>query len=375
MLIRLLIPSIIILTLSLFSLSCSSSNAAENNSVPPRQVTVKTVISQTFRETVTASGRLAAKEELNLSFKTGGIIQKILVEEGQKVRKNQLLAVLQLDEIQAQVRMANLSENKAKIDLENAALALQLAERDYRNAQGLFVDSVATLEQLENAEVQLANAKNQMAAAQTGLELSQQNQTVADYNLKYSKIVAPTSGTILKKMLEANEIVGPGRTIFLLGSNDQIKVIKISATDKDIININLGDPAEIRFDAYPEVLFKGSVEAIAGQADPFTGTYEVELKVDPGKYKLLSGFIGAVKIQTSEEKQVLVLDAAALVAADGNKGSVFVVQNDQVEMRELSIFRIDGENILVQSGLKVGEQVVVSGAGYLEDGQAVRIIK
>ncbi|MEM6378983.1 MAG: biotin/lipoyl-binding protein, partial [Bacteroidota bacterium] len=162
--------SIYIFLLSLLGIafqSCSPSNAAENTTVPPRQVNVIKIQSQEFQEKITASGRLSAKEEINLSFKTGGIIQKTLVEEGQKVRKGQLLAVLQLDEIQAQVQMANLSESKAKIDLENAALALQLAERDYRNVQGLFKDSVATLEQLENVEVQLENAKNQLAAAQT----------------------------------------------------------------------------------------------------------------------------------------------------------------------------------------------------------------
>lgn len=370
--------SIYILLLSVSGLylqSCSPSQAAENTAVPPRQVNVSKIQSQVFQEKISSSGRLSAKEEIKLSFKTGGIIQKITVEEGQKVRKGQLLAVLQLDEIQAQAQMANLSESKAKIDLENAALALQLAERDYRNVRGLYTDSVATLEQLENVEVQLENAKNQLAAAQTGVDLSRQNQTIANYNLQYSKIVAPSSGTILKKYVEANELVGPGKTVFLLGSNDQIKVIKIGVTDKDIIHINLGDPAVVQFDAYPNIDFEGRVEAIAGQADPFTGTYEVELRVDPAGQKLLSGFIANVKVQTQQKKNVLVLDAAALVAADGHTGKVFVVENDQAKAREVHIFRIEGEHVLVTDGLQAGELVVVSGAGYLEDGQAVRVIE
>lgn len=366
---------ILLLSTTLVIQSCSPSKAAENTVIPPRQVNVSTIESQVFQEKVIASGRLSAKEEINLSFKTGGIIQRMAVDEGQKVRKGQLLAILQLDEIQAQAQMANLSESKAKIDLENAALALQLAERDYRNVKGLYTDSVATLEQLENVEVQLENAKNQLAAAQTGVDLSRQNQSIADYNLQYSKIIAPSSGTILKKYVEANELVGPGRNVFLLGSNDQIKVVKISVTDKDIIHINLGDPAVVQFDAYPGIDFKGTVEAIAGQADPFTGTYEVELKVNPAGQKLFSGFIANVRVLTQQKKEVLVLDAGALEAADGYTGKVFVIENGEAKARVINIFRIEGAHVLVTSGLKVGEQVVVSGAGYLEDGQAVRIIE
>lgn len=372
------ITSLYILLLSISSLliqSCSPSKAAENTSVPPRQVNVQTVESQDFQEKIVSSGRLSAKEEIKLSFKTGGIVERITVEEGQKVRKGQLLAILQLDEIQAQAQMANLSESKAKIDLENAALALQLAERDYRNVKGLYTDSVATLEQLENVEVQLENAKNQLAAAQTSLDLSRQNQSIADYNLQYSKIVAPSSGTILKKYVEANELVGPGRSIFLLGSNDQIKVVKISVTDKDIIHLNLGDQAEVKFDAYPEIVFRGTVEAIAGQADPFTGTYEVELKVNPAGQKLLSGFIATVQVKTQQKKAVMSVDAAALVAADAYTGKVFVVENDQAQQRTVTIFRVDGSEVLVTDGLQAGDQVVVSGAGYLEDGQAVQMLK
>lgn len=358
---------------SLFQ-ACSPGNAAEGNTAPPRRVMTGMAQGVDYQTEVRASGRLSAKEEVNLSFKTGGIVHRVLVEEGQQVKAGALLAILKLDEIEAQVEQTNLAENKAQIDLKNAELALRLAERDLRNTRGLYADSVATLEQLENAEVQLENVKNQLEAAQTGLALSEQNQKIADYNLKYSKITAPMSGTILRRLADPNELVGPGQPVFMLGTEGQYKVITIAATDKDVVHLQIGDPATIAFDAYPEQTFKGEVESIAGMADPYTGTYAVDVKVDAAGLKLLSGFVGSVAVHTAEVVKVVAVDAGALVSADGRKGKVFVVKGNKAERREVSIFRLSGDDLLISSGLEAGEQIVTSGAGYLEDGQVVQII-
>ncbi len=355
--------------------TCSPSQAAESTTFPPTQVGVIKVKQESFQEKIVASGRLSSTEEANLSFKIGGIVNRVLVREGQQVRKGQLLAVLALEEINAQVASADLGKEKAAIDLENAKLALQLAERDYRNTEALFKDSVATLEQYENVEVQLQNAKNQLQTAETALSLSQQNQNITNFNLKYSKILAPANGTILKRMAEPNEIVGVGKPIFLFGSSDKAFVLKVSMTDKQIVHLKLGDPATIRFDAYPGTNFSGSIRELAGQADPFTGTYEVEVQVRSQGQQLLSGFIGEVEILGQTKRDVFPVDAAALISADGKEGEVFIVKGNQVQQTTIQIYQIKGQNMLVQAGLEVGDQVVVTGAGYLEDGQQVTIVK
>ncbi|MEO0340804.1 MAG: efflux RND transporter periplasmic adaptor subunit [Bacteroidota bacterium] len=355
--------------------ACSPSQAAESTAVPPTQVGVEEIKQETFQEKVTASGRLSSTEEANLSFKLGGVVNKILVREGQKVRKGQLLGVLALEEINAQVASAKLGNEKAAIDLENAKLALQLAERDFRNTKALYEDSVATLEQFENVEVQLQNAKNQKQAAETALSLSKQNQSVADFNLKYAKIVAPANGTILRRMAEPNEIVGVGKPIFLFGSTDKALVVKVNVTDKEIVHLQLGDPATIKFDAYAGTTFSGKIRELAGRADPFTGTYEVEVQVNPEGKKLLSGFIGEVEILGQTKREVFPVDAAALISADGSEGKIFVVKGNQVEQRTIQIYQIKAGNMLVESGIKAGDQVVVTGAGYLEDGQQIVVVR
>ncbi len=355
--------------------SCDDAQAADAKAEQPREVRTAEVTPIAFRETITGSGRLADREEVRLSFKTGGIIRSIQVDEGDRVRKGQELATLELDEIQAETRKAQLGTEKAQIDLENARLALRLAERDYRNAKGLYQDSVATLEQLENAEVQLDNAKNQLEAAQKGLALSEQNQDVANFNLKYSVIKAPASGTILMQLAEAGEIVGPGNPVFLLGTQASTKVLRVDVTDREIVQLKEGTYASVTFDAFPGKTFPGILDELAAQADPRTGTYTVEVAVNPQGESLLSGLIGEVTLEAGRSQSLLRIPIDALVRGDGDRAEVFVVEEGKARLKQVHIFKIEGESLLVQEGLSAGATIITSGVGYLSDGQAVQVIR
>ena len=138
----------------------------------------------------------------------------------------------------------------------------------------------------------------------------------AEFNLKYSKIVAPANGVILRKRAEANEMANPGKPIFDFGSKDKAMVIRVNLTDKDIIHVNLGDKAKVGFDAYGEVAFAGIIREIASIADPYTNTYEVEIEVDPKGKKLLSGFIGTVEIEAPAKTALIEIPVDALIKAN-----------------------------------------------------------
>ena len=342
----------------------------------PSQKTIKTVSvttpqKTTYRKRIVTSGRLATKEEVKLSFKTGGIIRNIKVNEGQYVRKGQLLSELSLNEISAQVEQAQLGIEQSNITIKNAKLAMQLAERDYKNAKGLYQDSVATLEQLENAEIQLNNARNQLEAAQTGLNYNAKNAEIAKFNLQHSHIYAPANGTVLKKLASPNELIAPGNPVFIFGSKDQAQVIRVNITDKDIIYVNFGDDAEVLFDAYPNKVFKGTVKEIASIADPYSGTYEVEIEVDANGRKLLSGFIGQVNLLTKEATDVVSVPIDALVSGNKNKGEVFIIENDIAKKQKVDILKIDGNQMFISNGIEAAQQVVTKGGGYLEHGEKV----
>ena len=294
---------------------------------------------------VRTAGKLASKSESKLSFKTGGIIQKIMVDEGQSVRKDQLLAQLNLEEINSHVSQAE--------------LALKKAERDYVRAGNLYRDSVATLEQFENAG--------------TALEIARSNASIANFNLQYSTIRAPAYGKILKRIAESNEIIAPGHPVFLFASTGSEWVVRANLTDRDIVRVRMRDSAHVRFDAYPGEIFTGVISEIGTSADPYTGTYEVELQMTRRPETLVSGFIAKVDIYPAALEKHVVIPVESLVDGTGLTGYVLVMKDQQPERRKILIRAVTDQGIVVREGLSPGEELIVEGAEYIKPGSKIQV--
>lgn len=289
---------------------------AEKKIAEKVKVRTTKVIEKEMSIPVHCSGKLASKEESKLSFKTGGIISGIFVDEGQRVKKGQVLAKLNLSEIQAQVNQARLGLDKA--------------ERDFRRANNLYNDSVVTLEQLQNAT--------------TALDIAKSNVEIAEFNLQFSTIKANSNGKILKRIAEENEIVGSGSPVFLFASTDNDWVVRVNITDKDIFSLRLKDNAEIKFDAYPDKILSATVTEIGNSADPYTGTYEVELTLKPTNTKFASGLIATVDIYPSKKEKFMIISVNALIEGNETEGYIYqVINKNQVKKLKIKIHKISDE--------------------------------
>ncbi|MBN1996080.1 efflux RND transporter periplasmic adaptor subunit, partial [candidate division KSB1 bacterium] len=279
--------------------------------VAPSAIAVKTanVNRQSISIPIHASGILSAESQMKLAFKTGGIVEKILVNEGETVRKDQILATLMLDEINARVNQAQ--------------SALEKAQRDYDRVTNLYADSVVTLEQKQNME--------------TALKVAQSNMQMASFNLKYSVIRAPSDGKILKRLVEPNEMVDTGYPVFVLGSTSGGWVVKTGLVDKDIVRVQMGDSVTVTFDPYPGVAFSGRITELAGAADPLHGTYEIEMSLEHTKFTLLSGFIAQIRIFPARLEQLYLIPIESLVEAQGTSGYVFSIENGHAVKIPVSI--------------------------------------
>lgn len=331
---------LMIMPVFLFLLSCKKSppQQEERTSLPVRTVIVKEQI-VTFP--IHSSGKLASKTESKLSFKTGGIIQRIYMDEGQTVEEDQLLAALNLSEIRSKARQAE--------------LALQKAQRDYNRARNLYNDSVATLEQFQDAR--------------TALEVARTNANIAKFNLEYSEIRAPSKGKILKRVAEENEIVGAGQPVFLFASTESAWVVRVNLTDRDIISVQLDDSASVSFDAYPGQTFACHVSETGNAADPYTGTYEVELHMDELSESMVSGFITRVDIfPVKSVKKMIVIPVEALIEGKGMSGSCYVIRDGNAVREAIGIHTITDTGIVVSSGLEDGDEIIIEGGEYIREG-------
>jgi RND family efflux transporter MFP subunit len=316
----------------------------EQTTVPVRTEVVK---ERMLTFPVRTSGRLSAKTESKLSFKTGGIIQKIYTDEGQTVKEGQLLATLNLSEIEPRSRQAE--------------LALQKAERDYERARNLYKDSVATLEQFQDAK--------------TALDVARSNAEIAKFNLDYSEIRAPMAGRVLKRVSEVNEIVGPGQPIFLFASTESAWVVRVNLTDKDIVNIRLNDSATIQFDAYPGKTFHGRVTETGSVADPYTGTYEVEIILKDQPESLVSGFIVKVSIYPSKiTRRMIVIPPGAMLEGSGLSADVWVLRDNKPVKQSVDVYAITDDGMIISSGLMDGDEVIVEGGEYVREGVLIEKI-
>jgi RND family efflux transporter MFP subunit len=325
---------------------CKTKEPAIQQAVPV-PVKVTEVLSRNYYYIVRSAGRLSTSKEQKLSFKTGGIIRNIFVTEGQSVNRGDLLASLDLSEIHSQV-------NQAKD-------ALDKAERDYKRVLNLYNDSVATLEQLQNAN--------------TMLQISKSNYDIAFFNLQHSSITAPSRGKILKILMEENEMAGPGYPVILFGSTEGHWIVRISVTDRDRVNLTLNDTASVRLDAFASKTFKARISELSDMADPFTGTFEVELTLeDIGKLTLLTGMIARVEIYANNSRQLLALPVESLFQASGDTGYVYEVVNGKPVKKAVALYEIGQNEVLVSSGLKPGSYVVSDNVNALSDSANIIIL-
>ena len=300
---------------------------------------------------VRAVGILGPRDELRLSFKTGGVVERVAVDVGDRVTAGQLLAVLKRAEVDAAVAQA--------------AEAAEKSRRDLERARQLRLDEVATQEQVED----LTTAYN---VARSTLE-------TARFNARFASIVAPADGVVLQRLAKASELVQGGQPVLVLGATGEGWVVRIALADRDAVRVNLGDTATVSFDAFPGRSFAGRVTRIGSSADPYTGTFEVEIEVAPEGARFARGLVAKVQLairgEQGDEAQTVV-PVTALVEADGPAAIVYVLDSSAgvARRRTVTVGQIAGDRVVVIAGLVPGEQVVTDGAAWLTDGRPVRVV-
>jgi membrane fusion protein, multidrug efflux system len=343
--------SIAIIALSVVIYSCGSKAGEPRKSldaaIPVKLISVQ---EEAADNTISLSGYLSTEGSARLSFKTGGVIDKIFVREGDRIRKGQLLATLKSTEISAQVQQVQLSVDKAT--------------RDYQRVSNLYKDSVATLEQLQNAK--------------TGLDIAKQNYQQASFNQQYSKIFAPQDGFIVKKMKNEGELAEPGGPVLMTGAVSSVSkwILTSGVSDKEWNLLQKGNKATVVIEAYADKTFPAVISKKALAADPLNGLFGIELQVDFGKEQPAIGMFGKATIRTSDHATGYVIPYESLLEANGKKGFVFASNDGKtVKKVEVIISSMDENTLHISQGLELYKYVISSGSPYLNDQSTIKVIK
>jgi len=166
--------------------------------------------------------------------------------------------------------------------------------------------------------------------------------------------------------------------VLVVGGNGRGWVVRTGLADRDVVRVHPGDTVQVRFDAWPEQAFTGQVSNISSAADPATGTFQVEVRVEPGRDAFVQGLVAKVSFapRSAADAATAVVPVQALLEANGDDASVFVVDLASHRARRVAvrIGRLSEGRVQILDGLRTGDPVVVAGAAFLADGDMVRIV-
>lgn len=306
---------------------------------------VASVQQGSIARSVTVSGVVEPIRTVGINSQVSGTLLAVAAEEGDVVRRGQMLARVDDRELRAQ--------------FEAAEAAHQVAAAAYERARQLRDRRVITLPEYERERTAEAAARAQLDQVRTRLE--------------HTVIAAPVDGVVTEKRVEAGDLVGSQTRLFTVADVSTL-VVRVGVSELDVVRVAVGDPVSLMLDAFPGRTFRGAVRRIFPTADPGTRLVPVEVALEGSEAALIRpGFLARVRFAVGAHDDVLLIPAGALVGAGGTQ-SVFVLDGETAVRRTVTTGLTSEGRVQVVGGLVAGEQVVTRGSNLLRDGTAVRIV-
>ncbi len=335
-----------------------------NQEPPPKTVirpvlTQKVEIKENWRES-TYAGEVKARYNMALGFRIGGKIVERFVEVGQVVAPGTLLA--RLDPQDSNLQLLN-----AQGGLEAAKAEKRKAELDLERYNKLFKQKMISAAEHLRFSNTLAIAEARYIQAEANLEVAR-NQS------GYTHLYADEGGVIVSMNMEVGQVVVAGQTVVNVALPDEKEVV-IAVAENRLNEVHNADEVKISLWANPNKFYRGKVREISPGADPVTRTYTVKISLLDKDPQIQLGMTTTVIIVQKEQGKVARLPLPSIYQKD-DKPAVWVysAQTSTVQLQPVEIQEYLFDAVLIRSGLKTGQIVVVAGVNKLHEGQQVRLM-
>jgi membrane fusion protein, multidrug efflux system len=352
-------PRRAILAVLLMAAAVTGCHKAAQPSAQDRPVRTVTIERRADGETVSLTGQIRAKDQVNLAFRLDGRMIERLVNVGDVVKAGQVVARLDPQNQQNELRSAQASLTSAQAVLAQARLSF------WRN-QTLVKEGAVSRAKFDEAQQELATAQAKVNSAEAQLRIEQDR-------LGYTTLLADAPGAVTAVGAEPGEVVRAGQMIARLarqGGRDAVFDVP-----EQLILTGPRDPlVELALSDDPKVTATGRVREIAPQADPATRTYQVKVGIiDPPQAMRLGATVtGRITLPAPPGVEV---PATALTEANGRPAVwVFDARSKTVSLRNVEILRYDAASVAISHGLETGDIVVTAGVQTLHPGQKVRLL-
>jgi RND family efflux transporter MFP subunit len=297
--------------------------------------------------------------QVDVGSKTLGVLDAVLVDRGDKVKKDQLLALVRPSDLPDQL-------TAARSALVQAQSVAALAQTDLGRAQALAPKAVVSQQELQQAAARLTQAQAAEDSARAQI-------AVLAERLGETRILAPLAGVVVQRRLDPGALVGPpgGGVIVTVARVDVLRVF-ISVNEREVSGLALGQEGRVELDALPGRTFSGRVVRLAPTLDPGTRTLDAEVQLDNHEGLLRPGMYGRGFIVLGIHAGALVVPVGAVQLSD-RRAFAFVIEGDVARRREVRIGVDGGDWLEITEGLGSGDRVVTAGIDMLADGMKVRI--
>lgn len=332
----------------LFAAGCGGQKVPVG-AVQPPAVEAVTVGAALAEDSIQSTGRIERRREMDLSFRIPGVMTRVSVEAGDQVRAGQVLATLDPATVAA-------SEQRAAADLERV-------RRDLARDQTLFDKGFVSRARLDDR----ASA---VKAAQAAY-----NSTAFDR--RWATLVSPVTGVVLARNGQSGEVVQPGQAVVRVADETSSFVLRAPTPDRDAPRIRVGAQAQVQLEGAVSSL-TGRVTRVGQSAGARTGAVDIEIELPPSA-ALRSGQIATARIEAAAESAATTrlarLPAEAILEARGRAATVLIVEpgTSVARRRSVTFAGFEGDFALVD-GLAPGAQVITAGAGFVGDGEKVRVV-
>ncbi len=390
----------------LFLLSCSSNSAEKEPAVPVQVVTVK---NETLQRTVTAEAILFPLQQSAITPKISAPVKTFYIKRGSRVRKGQLLAVLEnsdlaaaaqenkgsYDQAQAAYETTTVSAlpqevQKAQLDAQAAKQLFAAQQKIYTSRQDLFKQGAMPRKELDQAGVDLTNARNQYEIAQQHLDAlmkvgkQQQLKSAAGQlesakgkylgaaaQLSYSEIRSPIDGVVADRPLYPGEMAAAGTPLLTVMDISQV-IARAHIPQPEAALLKVGDPATIVVPGVANPV-EGRITVVSPALDPNSTTVEIWVQARNFDQRLKPGTSVQVSMLAQTIPNALVIPAVALLTAQDGATSVMQVSADsRAHQKNIKVGLRQGDKIQVLEGLQAGDQIVASGAYGLPDNTRIK---
>ncbi|OQY30145.1 MAG: hypothetical protein B6244_00845 [Candidatus Cloacimonetes bacterium 4572_55] len=338
----------------LFALSsqwgCSSSEQATAQEFETEQqlVNVKTepVEARAFVEYYQTIGVIKPNKDVMLSCEVSGQIEKVLFEKGDRVKKGAIL-------VQIDRRLSQASYEEAKAGYE-------LAESNFQRLKELYEQKSS----ISDSEYDAARFNRDMAKARL---------TQTETLLEKSEIRSPINGIVVNKFIEIGEVAGPGSPIAQLIDIQSVK-IEIGLPENEIGFFHIGSSATATLDGYPNETFSGAISYIGSQVHVGHRTFPAEIKMENPDIKLKSEMAAKVKLVKKEYESAIVVPKDAVLETENGKAIFVLIDGDVCQLKSVTLGALQGNSVIVQKGLSVGDILITVGQRDIVDGEKVRVM-